>query len=154
MTVRGPRPTTIAIDEAPSLPVAPLALPPHDSQPPEGEWEVTADACFVTERGLLALNDYSCSLPTGTTVGKVWKRRNDYSDESKGWVLGFYAPCAEPDKVLICWRPIRVLTRRQMQVRRAERAVAIEWARDEADPLIYGPPSVMIYNGSTWDRLQ
>jgi hypothetical protein len=98
-------------------------LPPHDSHPPDGTWDVTLNACYLTERGLAALPDYSCSLPTGVTIGKVWKRRIDYYDESKGWYLGTYEDINDPERVGIRWRPICVLTPRQMQVRFALREV-------------------------------
>lgn len=60
-----------------------------------------------------ALYDYSSSLPTGTTIGKRWKRRRDYHDESKGWVLGEYAECnpPNPDRVRIIWRDLEVVDR-------------------------------------------
>jgi hypothetical protein len=50
-----------------------------------------------------ALLDYSASIPTGTTIGKKWKRRNDYYDESKGWVMGEYFDIGEKDSVGIRW---------------------------------------------------
>lgn len=57
-----------------------------------------------------ALPDYSASIPTGTTIGKRWKRRKDYHDESKGWRLGEYVGHLNPDLVAIRWRTIEVVS--------------------------------------------
>lgn len=66
------------------------------------------------------LPEYSCSIPTGVVVGKLWKRREPYLtdpapwsllkpnvDPTK-WYLGEYAECDPPlpDKVAILWREI------------------------------------------------
>jgi len=56
----------------------------------------------VSKRVFDKLMDYSCSLPTGTTIGKWWKCRVDYHDASKGWLLCCYGPHkTDPDKVTI-----------------------------------------------------
>jgi len=52
------------------------------------------------------LPEYSCSLPTGTTIGKKWKRKKVYTDESKGWLMGEYIPDADPKMVRIRWREV------------------------------------------------
>ena len=84
---------------------------------------MTADEFFK-------LGEYSCSLPTGVTVGKRWRRRetfglrpqsvevhNDRDVPDPGrWLMGEYAddPDAElgedggPKTVLIRWRRIRI----------------------------------------------
>lgn len=54
------------------------------------------------------LLDYSCSNPSGTTIGKRWKRRSDYHDETKGWYMGEYIEHPDPDLVGIKWREIVV----------------------------------------------
>jgi hypothetical protein len=64
----------------------------------------------LTQREFDELLDYSASLPTGTTVGKRWKRRNDYHDESKGWRLGEYVEHDNPDLVGIRWRDIEIIS--------------------------------------------
>ena len=50
------------------------------------------------------LMDYSCSTPSGTTIGKFWKCRVDYHDASKGWLLCCYGPHEDPNKVMIHYR--------------------------------------------------
>lgn len=60
----------------------------------------------LTRKEFEALPDYSCSLPTGTTIGKQWKKRKNYYDESKGWVRGTYSKQLEPDLVAITWENI------------------------------------------------
>lgn len=65
----------------------------------------------VDQEAFDALYDYSASLPTGTTIGKRWKRRKNYHDESQGWILGEYAECSPPDpqQVRIIWRELEVV---------------------------------------------
>lgn len=45
----------------------------------------------VTPEEFEALPEYSCSIPTGKTVGKRWKCKVDYYDASAGWLLREYA---------------------------------------------------------------
>jgi hypothetical protein len=52
-----------------------------------------SDAVF---NGLL---EYSCSLPTGQTIGKQWKCKVDYYDEAKGWLLCEYVEHENPDLI-------------------------------------------------------
>ena len=71
----------------------------------------------LTRRELEKLPEYSCSLPTGTTIGKRWKR--NVNPECRGaagmaidrgvWWLGEYAPDTDPDRVRIIWRPVILL---------------------------------------------
>lgn len=68
-----------------------------------------ATTAVVDAEAFAALYDYSCSVPTGTTIGKRWKRRRDYYDETKGWVLGEYAAHPNPDVVRIVWRDLVVV---------------------------------------------
>lgn len=62
----------------------------------------------LTQQEFDELLDYSCSIPTGTIIGKKWKRRNDYHDESKGWMMGEYIqdPKGREDMVGIEWSDI------------------------------------------------
>ncbi len=56
----------------------------------------------LTQEAFDKLPNYSCSLPTATTIGKQWKRQN-----GKGpWVMGEYAENPEPGMVTILWREI------------------------------------------------
>lgn len=64
------------------------------------------DLVMVTEREFRELPEYSCSLPTGQTIGKKWKRQKDYYDESKGWLMGEYIPDPDPEMVGIRWRDL------------------------------------------------
>lgn len=57
------------------------------------------------------LSEYSCTLPTGTTVGKQWRRRTPYSDSDGPpfiWYLGeFYMDASVPEgEIGIRWRRI------------------------------------------------
>jgi hypothetical protein len=70
----------------------------------------------ITPKGILiswsefdALPEYSCSIPTGTTVGKKWKRPVPYeirTDPPNTWVLGEYVECSVPGEIGIEWTPL------------------------------------------------
>lgn len=80
----------------------------------------------LTASELAELPEYSCSLPTGTTIGKRWRRNRaayargtvvglhpfdgtpivEYPDEE--WWLGEYVDIGEPERVGIVWRRVRV----------------------------------------------
>lgn len=53
------------------------------------------------------LDDYSCTLPSGAILGKVWKRHEPYSGRGK-WILGQYTEHTDPDKLTITWRDLYV----------------------------------------------
>jgi len=55
-----------------------------------------------------SLLEYSCSLPTGTAIGKRWKRGQPY-DKPTEWFMGEYAPDPDPKFVRILWRRIEVV---------------------------------------------
>jgi hypothetical protein len=75
----------------------------------------------MTRAELLALPEYSTSLPTGTTLGKRWRRDANFwaqrtlahlhffdgtpqaEDYAPKWVVGEYVPCALKDQVGINW---------------------------------------------------
>lgn len=66
----------------------------------------------VTPAEFHALLEYSCSLPTGTTPGKRWKRLDGAYDRRctrPRWMIGEYDPDCPPDatRIRIIWyRPI------------------------------------------------
>lgn len=90
---------------------------------------MTAKALLTKDEALLpramfdALPEYSCSLPTGTRIGKCWKKNqsaytSNYSEDGP-WVMGCYErliPPKEPgargkaghEHVLIRWRRITI----------------------------------------------
>jgi hypothetical protein len=57
------------------------------------------------------LDDYSCTLPSGTVIGKFWKRHQPYSGRGAWW-LGQYMPdTTDPENmVLIIWRELFIVT--------------------------------------------
>lgn len=57
---------------------------------------------------LAELPEYSWSLPTGTTIGKRWKRSGTHTSHD-GWWMGEYAAHPEADKTAIIWRAIEVV---------------------------------------------
>lgn len=76
----------------------------------------------LTEGEFNDLPNYSCSLPTGTTIGKRWKRREPYEDGPPGtvhlWYMGEYVEHPDPETVGIEWFLIELLTQREAQVLR------------------------------------
>lgn len=83
------------------------------------------------QRQLAEFGEYSCSLPTGTIVGKKWFRNNDSylhmklddvehvigATERKmthafpDWWQGEYAECIPPssERIRIIWRKVRII---------------------------------------------
>jgi hypothetical protein len=65
---------------------------------------LTDETHAVMERHELdSLLEYSYSVPTGTTIGKRWRRMIAFT-----WYLGEYTadPSGHPDRVVIKWREI------------------------------------------------
>jgi hypothetical protein len=63
---------------------------------------------MLTRREFDALPDYSCSLPTGTTVGKRWKKSNVYFrgrdiTAPLVWHMGEYVESYIPGQIGIEW---------------------------------------------------
>lgn len=58
---------------------------------------------FMSEQEFEALPDYSSAVPTGTTIGKRWRRA-----EPARWLMGEYVPdpSGDPRYVGIVWREI------------------------------------------------
>lgn len=69
----------------------------------------------LSEDALSQLLTYSTSIPTGTTLGKRWKRNplyRRYSDNALPkhlWVVGEYVPHPDPGLVGICWYRVKVV---------------------------------------------
>lgn len=55
-----------------------------------------------------SLPEYNTTLPTGTRVGKTWKRRVPSSGEIHTWMIGEYVKSAKVGFVDIDWRWIEV----------------------------------------------
>lgn len=73
--------------------------------------EKTNAPICLSEKDFDALDDYSCSIPTGTYVGKRWKRRHPYvhyPDVVPTWTMGEYYEYGDHGRVGINWRPIVV----------------------------------------------
>lgn len=59
----------------------------------------------ISRRAFNSLPEYSCTLPTGTTIGKVWKRNRNFGrDLPPDWVICEYLSDPEPGYVRIEWR--------------------------------------------------
>lgn len=76
---------------------------------------VNKELAYLTEDTLKLIGEYSCSLPTGTTIGKIWARNNNAfrpSPDGKklkpDWWLGQYVDDPNPKQVGIVWRKIEI----------------------------------------------
>lgn len=56
---------------------------------------------FLFPWELDSMPEYSMSLPTGTTIGKVWRRRQHGAPSE--WIVGMYVPHRNPKTVGIIW---------------------------------------------------
>ncbi len=69
----------------------------------------------ITQKEFDSLPEYSCSIPTGTTIGKRWKRHDGIFDPTyKGpyyWYIGEYIDIGDPDKVGIRYKKIVAVLR-------------------------------------------
>lgn len=68
---------------------------------------------LITRREFDDLKNYSCSIPTLTTVGKRWKRAKEYSrqtDNPRDWILCEYVELdpPNPDRVGIRYSQIAI----------------------------------------------
>lgn len=61
----------------------------------------------VTRSELDSLMEYSRSIPSGTYVGKVWKRRQWLDRDA--WILGEYVDVGSNAEIGIKWRSILVV---------------------------------------------
>lgn len=77
--------------------------------------EVEVD--LLTEKELMALPNYSCTLPTGTVVGKKWRRDMNEPKRFHGhdktlpelWWTGEFIPDDRPGMIGIRWRRVVIL---------------------------------------------
>lgn len=58
---------------------------------------------IIPQAELRSLPEYSCTLPTGTTIGKRWRRRTPYRSDSYDWMIGEYTDIGDPDNVGVSW---------------------------------------------------
>lgn len=52
---------------------------------------------------LESMHDYSRSLPSATTIGKMWRRLMEPVGRNPYWIVGQYARHDEPGQVRIRW---------------------------------------------------
>lgn len=82
------------------------------------------EPAVLGDREVEELLDYSCSIPTGTTIGKRWKRLEPYVIPKRGAqcrYLGEYVDIGDPERVGIRWAPLITATEA------GELAAAIMW---------------------------
>lgn len=69
---------------------------------------IETDAVYMSLDEFDGLQEYSASLPTGTTAGKQWKCCRPYRSPMPAWFMGEYGAPAG-DVVPITWRQIFIL---------------------------------------------
>lgn len=71
--------------------------------------DLEAKAAYMTMSEFKGLLEYSHSLPTGTTTGKVWKRHMNWDKpkDPKVWWLGQYGE-VQGTSILIHWYNIYI----------------------------------------------
>lgn len=62
---------------------------------------------ILTQKEFDDLPEYTISLPTGTFIGKQWKRDMEWC--KRGWVMGEYTNHPDPNLVGIIWRDIFIV---------------------------------------------
>jgi hypothetical protein len=76
------------------------------------EDEGVMNEVLLTQHEFDNLLNYSCTLPTGQTVGKRWKRRIPY-EQVKGvtpeWFMGEYVEDPDPEYIRITWHKIIIV---------------------------------------------
>lgn len=87
-----------------------------------------SEAPFTIERKIVkmsisefdALLEYSTTLPTGTTIGKKWKRHIRSGAHQGEWWLGEYVadPDGNPNMVGITWAKIETPTLMEEEIKR------------------------------------
>jgi hypothetical protein len=84
----------------------PIRFPRCQACKGKDNWKPTSVTLFWWE--LKSMDDYSHTIPTGTTIGKVWRRHEPYrtTDEEAKWYVGLYAESDKPDYVDIIWMPV------------------------------------------------
>lgn len=75
---------------------------------------VDATHVVMTAREFKDLGEYSCSIPTGQTIGKRWKCSDVYDprrDRAKPlkWIMREYANHADPELIAIINREILIV---------------------------------------------
>lgn len=93
-------------------------------------WIDELERLRITARDFKDLGEYSCSFPTGTAIGKRWRRLEGSFSQAfvraggkPRWVIGEYVEHPDPKTVGIKWyRPIIIVKSPSPDVRPAQRA--------------------------------
>lgn len=70
---------------------------------------ITPNGIMLSIKEFESLPDYSCSLPSGTIVGKRWRRRIPYRTDQPGpyeFYLAEYVESKLPGQIGITWTKI------------------------------------------------
>lgn len=70
---------------------------------------IEPDGAYMTKAEFDQLPEYSCTLPTGTTTGKKWKRRVPYHvgpGIKNDWRFGMFGRDLPNNQIEIIWRDI------------------------------------------------
>ena len=79
-----------------------VRMRPHYTTAADLNIRLEPKTATMTLSAFESLHEYSLTLPTGTYLGKVWKRKKNTGK----WVLGEYVVDPDPKMVGIVWREI------------------------------------------------
>lgn len=76
--------------------------------------EIIGDEAHMDGHTFDNMDEYSCSIPTGTTIGKRWRKHEPYvivKGQISVWYMGEYAldPEFPETRVKIIWRKIKIV---------------------------------------------
>ena len=74
-------------------------------QPDRTEIILTDTYAYMSRKSFDLLHEYSCSIPTGVCEGKMWKRKDE---ETENWFLGWFGSEKE-NKCVINFRKIDII---------------------------------------------
>lgn len=83
----------------------------HWDQPHPGEITIENGVAFMTAATFKKLKNYSCSLPSGTYQGKMWRKAVVYEEQhiTARWKLCWYVDIDMPGQIGIQYREISIL---------------------------------------------
>ena len=78
------------------------------------------ETVLVTQKFFDSLLEYSCSVPTGTTIGKQWKMGWPYMEPRTHWFLCEFVDINDPNKVGIERKLIKICPERLKETEKEE----------------------------------
>jgi hypothetical protein len=89
--------------------------------PKSGQCIVDGSTAVMDQEYFRQLGEYNSSLPSGTFIGKRWKRsvQDPTRQETKDWVMGEFVDIGSKSEIGIKWRKIEVIDGKTIQEQKA-----------------------------------